>query len=117
MATSKSTKAEAPKRGLPGTHPGELLRDIILPALKEKGVSKLAVAAALGVSRRGFENILLQESAVTPEMALRLGRYFGNAPEFWLNMQTAFDLAAAQVRLKDELEKIEPLPKDLRPAA
>lgn len=102
--------SEAPKRGLPATHPGELLREDVLPALKAAGVAKTRVADDLGVSRRTLYDLLEEKQVVTPDMALRLGKYFGNAPEFWLNMQHAWDLERARVRLGAELEKIPACP-------
>ncbi|MCA1748883.1 MAG: HigA family addiction module antidote protein [Sphingomonadales bacterium] len=82
-------------KGLRPTHPGELLRETILPALDE---SKTAVAGALGVSRETLYRILNEERPVTPSVALRLGKALGNAPEFWLAMQARYDLAVGAER-------------------
>lgn len=106
---SQIETAAAPKRGLPATHPGEVLREIVLPDLKAHGVPATAVAERLGVSRRTLYDILQAKAAVTPEMALRLGRLFGNGPDIWLNLQRAWDLERAQERLGPQLEAIEAL--------
>ena len=68
-----------PKRGLPPMHPGELLREEILPALDRP---KTEIARLLGVSRQTLYDILEEKQPVTPMMALRLG--CGNGPDLWL---------------------------------
>jgi len=70
------------------THPGEVLREDVLPAL---GLSKTAVAEALGISRQHLYDILNENKPVSPEVAVRLGKAFGNGAEIWLRMQTAYD--------------------------
>jgi addiction module HigA family antidote len=77
------------RRGLPPMHPGELLREDIVPAL---GRSRVEIARLLGVSRQTLHAILTERAPVTPEMALRLGKLCGNGPELWLNLQARFDL-------------------------
>ena len=89
-------------RRLP-THPGEILREDVLPSL---GLSVSAAARQLRVSRQTLHRILAGTSAVTPEMAVRLGKFCGNGPGLWLRMQEAFDLWHAEKRLARELEKI-----------
>lgn len=101
-------KIEAPKRGLPAMHPGELLREEVLPALKAAGISKVAVAEALHISRQTLEDIVKERQPVTPKMALRLGKYLGNTPEFWLKLQAAYDLEQAAKELAPELAAIVP---------
>jgi antitoxin HigA-1 len=81
-----------------------LLREDVLPAT---GLSVSAAARALGVSRQTLHNVLAQRQSVTPEMALRLGKLFGNGPELWLNMQQAYDLWHAQAVLADVIDEIE----------
>src|SRR5438552_195388 len=85
------------------THPGEILREEVLPHLE---MSVKDAAAALGVSRLQLHNILNGTAGVTPEMALRLGKFCGNGPELWLRMQQARDLWLAQRRLAGALKKI-----------
>ncbi|MDE0408846.1 MAG: HigA family addiction module antitoxin [Alphaproteobacteria bacterium] len=74
-------------------HPGEILREDILPALS---MSKTAVAAALGVSRQTLYDILNEKQPVTAEMAVRFGKLFGNGAAFWINLQRIYDLALAE---------------------
>jgi addiction module HigA family antidote len=88
------------------THPGEMLREDFLPDY-ELTVSGLA--EAIGVSRQSVNELLRERRAVSPEMALRLSRLFGNTPEFWLNAQRAVDLWEAQKALRSDLRRIRPL--------
>jgi addiction module HigA family antidote len=102
MATTR--KAGNPLlRGLRPTHPGELLREDVLPAL---GKSKTEIARLLGVSRQALYDIISEKQPLTPGMALRIGKLCGNGPELWINMQRAFDLAEAEEKLASEIEKI-----------
>lgn len=75
--------------GLPAMHPGEMLRKEILPAL---GRPRAEIARLLGVSRQALHAVLAERAAVTPDMALRLGKLCGNGPELWLALQTRYDL-------------------------
>jgi addiction module HigA family antidote len=79
------------------------LREDVLPAL---GLSVSEAARQLRVSRQTLHRILAGTSAVTPEMAVRLGKFCGNGPGLWLRMQEAYDLWHAERRLATELEKI-----------
>lgn len=88
------------------THPGEMLREDFLPEY-ELTVSEFAEAA--GVSRQTINELLRERRAVSPEMALRLGRLFANSPEFWLNAQRAVDLWDAEQAIKAEVRRIRPL--------
>src|ERR1700739_4914721 len=92
-----------PKRGLPPMHPGELLREEILPALNR---SKTEVARLLGVSRQTLYDILDEKQPVTPGMALRLGKLCGNGPDLWLNLQKRYDLQCAERKLAEKLKAI-----------
>ena len=89
------------------THPGEMLREDFMP---DFGLSVLALARTLGVSRQTVNEILRERRAVSPEMALRLGRVFGNSAEFWLNAQRAVDLWEAGRALGPAIRQIKPLP-------
>ena len=71
------------------THPGEILREDVLPSL---GVTQLEFANRLGVSRRTVSELLHERRPVTPDVAIRLGRLLGNGPEIWLRMQQSLDL-------------------------
>ena len=77
-------------------HPGAFLRRNILPALEAKGVTMVGFASALGITRQSLYAVLNAERAVTPDMAVRLGRCLGNAPQFWLNMQANHDVWTAE---------------------
>jgi len=88
------------------THPGEMLREDFLPGY---GLTVLSFAKALGVSRQTVNELLRERRAVSPEMALRLSRLFGNTPEFWLNAQRAVDLWDAARNIKSKIERISPL--------
>ena len=92
-----------PKRGLPPMHPGELLREEILPALVR---SRTEIAKLLGVSRQTLYDILSEKQPVTPAMALRLGKLSGNGPDLWLNLQKRHDLHHAQQELGEMIKKI-----------
>ena len=88
------------------THPGEMLREDFMP---DYGLSVSGIAKALGVSRQTMNELLRERRAVSPEMALRLSRLFGNTPEFWLNAQRAIDLWETARTTRKKLERISPL--------
>lgn len=88
------------------THPGEMLREDFLP---DYGLTVSSFAKALGVSRQSVNELLRERRAVSPEMALRLSRLFGNTPEFWLDAQRAVDLWDAAKNIKSKVERIAPL--------
>jgi addiction module HigA family antidote len=88
------------------THPGEILREDFLP---DFGLTVSTLAEALCVSRQSVNELLRGRRAVSPEMALRLSRLFGNSPEFWLNAQRAVDLWDASRAIKKEVARIKPL--------
>ena len=89
----------------PPTHPGEVLRDDVLPAI---GISVSHAAREMHVSRQTLYRIMARQDphAVTPEMALRLGKFCGNGPGLWLRMQHAYDLWHTTRRIKSELDRI-----------
>jgi len=88
------------------THPGEMLREDFLP---DYDLTVAGLAEALGVSRQTVNELLRERRALSPEMALRLSRLFGNAPEFWLNAQRAVDLWDAAEAIKADVDRIQPL--------
>ncbi len=94
------------ERKIRPTHPGEMLREDFLP---DYGLTVSGFAEALGVSRQTVNELLRERRAVSPEMALRLARLFGNTPEFWLNAQRAVDLWKAARVMKKRVERITPL--------
>lgn len=94
-------------RQIPPTHPGEMLREDFLP---DYDLTVAALASALGVSRQTIHELLREERAITPLMALRLSRLFGNSPAFWLKAQQARDLWENEQKHHNELARIQPLP-------
>ncbi len=88
------------------THPGEMLRDDFLP---DYGLTVSGLAKAVGVSRQSINELLRERRGVSPEMALRLARLFGNSPEFWLKAQQAVELWDAAQAAKEDVERIKPL--------
>ena len=91
-------------------HPGETLRDDVLPELK---MTVTDAAAALGVSRVALSRVLNGAAGISPEMALRiekwLGAEHGGRAEVWLGMQTAYDLCQAEKAVSKALKKVKPL--------
>ena len=90
--------------GLPPMHPGEMLREITLPAL---ALSKAESARRLGISRQTLYDILDEKQPVTPAMALRLGRLLGASATFWVNLQRDYDLRTLEACMAEELAAIE----------
>lgn len=99
-------KGELPREGLvawPPHHPGAELREIVLPALS---MSVAKAAALMRVSEQTLHAVLAEKHAVTPEMALRIGKFCGNGPGTWLRMQQEHDLWLAAQDIEEELELI-----------
>jgi len=90
-------------RGLRPMHPGEMLREDVLPAL---GRPKTEIARLLGISRRTLYDILEEKAAVTPAVALRLGKLCGNGAAIWLRLQQRYDLAVLEQTMAAELAAI-----------
>lgn len=90
-------------KGLRPIHPGEILREDVLPAL---GRPKTEIARLLGISRQTLYDILNEKQPVTATMALRLGKMCGDGAEIWLNLQKRYDLAIAERELGDALDAI-----------
>lgn len=85
------------------THPGAVLRETVFPALQ----MPIAEAAGhLGVTRQTLHRLLSERTAVTPAMALRLGKFCGNGPGLWLRMQQAYAIWHAENALRDEVKRI-----------
>ena len=102
---STTTDADPNFRRLPPLHPGEMLREEFLVPL---GLSPYALAKAVGVPRTRVERLVREETPITADMALRLGRYFNMTPQFWMNLQAHYELEVAGRALKRSLGKIEP---------
>jgi len=92
--------------GMRPIHPGEILREEFLVPL---GMSANALALALHVPAPRINDIVRERRAISPDTALRLARFFGTTPEFWLDLQTAHDLKTARAAAKDALEQVRPL--------
>ncbi|TVQ96682.1 MAG: addiction module antidote protein, HigA family [Desulfovibrionales bacterium] len=90
-------------RTIAPTHPGEMLREDFMP---DYGLNTTALAASLGVTRQTVNELIRCRRAITPLMALRLSRLFGNSPRFWLNAQQAVDLWDLEATYHGELEAI-----------
>ena len=89
--------------GLRPMHPGELLREDVLPAV---GRPKTEIARLLGISRQTLYDILGEKQPVTAGMALRLAKMFGGSAESWINLQRNYDLRIAELELGDTLAGI-----------
>lgn len=83
-------------------HPGEILKEEFLTPLE---ISQNKLAVAVNVPPRRINEIVLGKRGITADTALRLGRYFGTTPEFWLNLQSTFDLENAKEKLGEKLEQ------------
>jgi len=94
---STMTKKLAP------VHPGEILREDFLKPMK---LTAYAVAAKLGVSRTRIERLTREESPVTADTALRLGKFFGTTAAFWMNIQSRYDLEMAEDAIAPQIRKI-----------
>ena len=95
-----------PKNGLPPIHPGEFVQEI----LEDTGISQAALARTIGVSPMRISHVVRGERPVTADLALRLGIAFGQNAQYWLNLQTAYDLKIAERKARASLRKISPLP-------
>ena len=84
-------------------HPGEILAADILPGLN---MPVSSAAKHLGVTRQALHRVLAGKSAISPEMALRIGKFCGNGPEVWLRMQSAYDLWHVGRRVTAEIDRI-----------
>ena len=93
-------------RNVRPTHPGALLKEDFL---REYGLTVSRFAKSLRVSRLTINELLRERRSLTPEMALRLSRLFGNTPEFWLDAQRALDLWEAARTMKGKINQISPL--------
>ncbi|GER08802.1 transcriptional regulator [Iodidimonas muriae] len=89
-------------RRLPPVHPGDILREDFLEPL---GLSVYELAGALHVPRSRLNDIARGRRAITTDTALRLGRYFGTSPEFWINLQARHDLDVADRTVRRKIER------------
>ena len=94
--------AKNPVDGLPAIHSGEFLRE----TLEDLAMTQTAFADAIGVSVMRVSHLLQGDRPVTAELALRLGRALGQTPQYWLNLQSAYDLKVAHIQMKDSLKDV-----------
>lgn len=87
-------------------HPGEVLMEDFIEGF---GITQHKLAVSIDVPPRRINEIVHGKRAITADTALRLGRYFGVAPQFWLNLQSRYELELAQERVADQITKITPL--------
>jgi antitoxin HigA-1 len=105
--TIREAKMER-RNGLPPVHPGEILREDILP---EVGLSVTATAKALGVSRQMVHDILAERKPLSAIMCLKVSRLLGSTPEFWMRLQAEYDLkkAAQNKKVMERVAQIVPV--------
>ena len=90
------------KRDFPPIHPGEVLREEFLTPL---GISQYRLAKDIHVPARRINEIVLEKRGISADTALRLGRYFGMTPQFWINVQARYDLEVAWEGIEERLKK------------
>ncbi len=91
-------------RKLANIHPGEvLLQEFLLPMV----ISQNALARSIGVPPRRINEIVLGKRAITADTALRLSHYFGTSEQFWMGLQTSFDLEEARKKLGRRLKRLD----------
>lgn len=88
---------------LPNIHPGEILR---LDFLEPMEITPYRLSKDIGVSQTRISEILAEKRSITADTALRLSHYFGNSPQFWLNLQTQYDLRQARAENKEVYNQI-----------
>jgi len=87
-------------------HPGEVLMEDFVEAF---GITQNKLAVSIGVPLRRINEIVHGKRAITADTALRLGRYFGISPQFWLNLQAQYELEIAEDRISEQIDAITPL--------
>ncbi|MEW6351337.1 MAG: HigA family addiction module antitoxin [Thermodesulfobacteriota bacterium] len=90
------------KKVIPPVHPGETLMEDLMKPL---GLSRKRLAQALGVDGRRINEIVSGRRSITGDTALRLARYFGTSPEFWMNLQARYDLETAKDKKLEEIQR------------
>ncbi len=91
-----------PKRDFPPIHPGEIL---LQEFLEPMGISQYRLAKHISVPQRRISEIVLGKRAITADTALRLGRFFDMEAQFWLNLQSRYDLLRAEIELEKRLDE------------
>ena len=93
------------KSGLPAIHPGEFLREI----LEEREISQAQFARAIGMAPMRISHVVKGTRPVTAELALLFGRALGQSPQYWLNLQAAYDLKLAERQIRARLRAVSEL--------
>lgn len=86
------------------THPGEILKEDVLPEL---GITVTEAANQLGVTRVAFSRVVNSKAGISPDMALRLATWLGSSPESWINMQSAYDLYRAAQKKRPNIKPVQ----------
>lgn len=100
------TTTERTFRVLPPVHPGEYLSEEFLIPM---GLTPYSLARQLGVPRTRMERLCREQTGITPDTALRLGRFFRTTPDFWMNLQSLYDLTIAEQRAGADIAAIKPV--------
>lgn len=95
--------ATTSRNALPAIHPGEFLAEI----LEDHGMSQAQLARTINVSPMRVSHLLRCQRPMSAELALRLGRAFGQSPQYWLNLQNAYDLKTTEARIRQSLDKVQ----------
>lgn len=93
------------KKRIPPVHPGEILREEFLTPM---GITQYRLAQDLDVTEGRISEIVRGRRAITADTALRLAKYFGTSPEFWMRLQERYDLDTARVRVRADLKRVKP---------
>ena|SRR5690348_2089487 len=88
------------------THPGDILKHEFLKPLNLSGY---ALARAIGVTAQRVSDITLKKTGISADMAIRLGRFFGTTPEFWMNLQASYELASVGKKIRSQVKQIKPM--------
>ena len=103
---SRSFAMNSQIAGLPLVHPGDVLREDVIP---DSRLTKTAFAQRLGISREALHNILGRRSAISPLMAHKLGKLLGTSPEMWMNLQQTYDLALVAAEQSTAIDRVDAL--------
>lgn len=94
----------ATKNGLPAIHPGEYLKEL----LAELGVSQNAFALSIGVSAMRISHVIHGKRPITAELAVLCGKAFGQTPQYWMNLQSGYDLKVTEKAIARRLKQVQP---------
>ena len=109
----KLANRKAPER-IPNIHPGYIIRTQVLEA---RGLTQSQLATATGITISRINDLIHERRGITVDTAIRLGRALGQPPQFWLNLQTRYDMEEAMLARQKEYSAIKPLPLTIAEAA